>query len=236
MPKLPTLAVYANPWHGPLDHNHRACSAVPWDPSDNPQRVHVGAAHRMVGSGEQAEIYFEYSQYEGTDGVALTLRKGHEGITLPATRYFLEAIRNGSLWPADEKTHKLAFGNLAHYRPVADRAKEAPGHALDGHKYRTGEDAEPSPRPAVGEGGLGPQHAHRLLSSVNTVHAAAQEELRLALAESAKKQTDEVEKTRLVLADERAKHDAADAAPAPTRIALTADAHPDDTAHEGGHQ
>lgn len=65
--KPPTLKVFANPWHGPLDENDRANTACPFDPRDNPGRGFVGAHHKL---DEDGDLYWEFTQYEGTHGTA----------------------------------------------------------------------------------------------------------------------------------------------------------------------
>jgi hypothetical protein len=190
MPRqIPPLLVYANPWKGQLDHNHRANTAVPWDPKDNPGRVFVGAQHRL---DEDGELYFEFSQYEGTHAVAiaalskdltpearvealakiaaepddLVLRKDHAPVRLPNTTYFLQALRNHSLLPADLATHVTAFGHEAHFRPIAERAASLSAERFEAHHALTFEAADPKPRPAVGAGRVGLPTGHRPVSAV----------------------------------------------------------------------
>jgi len=89
--KLPDLLVYANPWHGPLDHNHRANTAYPWDPKDNPGRGFVGARHRL---DEDGELYFEFDQYEPTHAklaVIAAARKSESAATLTRAKDSAEA-------------------------------------------------------------------------------------------------------------------------------------------------
>lgn len=185
--KLPDLLVYANPWHGELDKHHRVNTACPWDPKDNPNRVFVGAQHRL---DEEGEIYFEFSQFEGTHGVALAklpkgadrkaaaqelidsapdnlvLRMGHEPVRLPNTVYFLQAIRCHAILAADLATHVTAFGREGGFLPIDKRVALLADGAFPAHKARTLEDADPKPRPAHGAGHLGESHAHRPLSAV----------------------------------------------------------------------
>lgn len=66
----PTLKVYANPWHAPLDQNERANTACPVDPKDNKSRAFVGAHHKL---DEDGDLYWEFTQYEGTHGAAHAL-------------------------------------------------------------------------------------------------------------------------------------------------------------------
>ena len=132
--RLPDLLVYANPWHGEIDKHHRVNSATPWDPKDNPQRVFVGAQHRLDDEGE---LYFEFAQYEGTHAVALAslpagtpaetrkkvaeqlldaapdnlqLRDGHAPVPVPNTIYFQQRIRSHELLAAVLATHVTVLG------------------------------------------------------------------------------------------------------------------------------
>jgi hypothetical protein len=178
--------VYANPWHGPLDHNHRANTAVAWDPKDNPGRVHVGAHRRLDDDGE---FYFEFEQYEGTHAVALgalsgdarktrsqelidnapetlVLREKHAPVRVPNTLYFLQALRCHALLPADLATHVTAFGRESGFRPIEERVASLAKERADAHEYHFQEKPYPKPLPAHGAGHLGMQHANRPLSAV----------------------------------------------------------------------
>ena len=102
----------------------------------------------------------------------LVLRDDHAPVLLPPTDYYKNAIRNYSLWPADEATHIAAWGNAVHFRPVTERAAEAPAQSIIRHRRDWQEDPEPEPRPAVGAGRIGaPKHA-RPLTLVNPIAAA----------------------------------------------------------------
>jgi hypothetical protein len=181
--KLPDLQVYANPWHGPLDHNHRACTAYPWDPKDNPGRGHVGAHHRLDDDGE---LYFEFEQYEGThapvlaplkgeerkakaqelidtDPDGLVLREKHAAIRIPNTLHYLKGIQSGALLAADLATYVTAFGRSAGFHPVEELASDLAKHRAEAHEYHFGEKPDPKPRPAHGAGRLGMAHAHRAI-------------------------------------------------------------------------
>ena len=184
--KLPDLLVYANPWHGPLDHNHRACTAYPWDPKDNPGRGHVGAHHRLDDDGE---LYFEFEQYEGTHAPVLAalppaeraakaqelidtspddlvLRANHAPVRIPNTLHYLKGIQSGALLAADLATYVTAFGREAGFRKVEALAPELSKGRADAHEYHFLEKPDPKPRPAHGAGRLGMSHAHRPLSAV----------------------------------------------------------------------
>jgi hypothetical protein len=219
--RIPDLQVYANPWHGPLDHNHRASSAVPWDPKDNPGRVSVGAHHRLDDDGE---LYFEFDQYEGTHSVALAsltgeakakraqelidnepetlvLRANHAPVRVPNTLYFLQALRTHALLPADLATYVTAFGRESGFQPIEKRVASLPKERADAHEFHFQEKPDPKPRPAHGAGRLGMQHAHRPLSAViaaptgtaptEEAHVAA---ARAALAETSKRLAEEAAK------------------------------------------
>jgi hypothetical protein len=103
---------------------------------------------------------------------SLVLRPDHAPILLPPSNYYMEAIRNYSLWAADEATHIAACGNAVHFVPVEKRAAAAPAESATRHRLTYQEDPDPEPRPAIGAGRIGAPKLARPLTLVNPIAAA----------------------------------------------------------------
>jgi septal ring factor EnvC (AmiA/AmiB activator) len=106
MPKPKFVLVHPNPYHH-IDHEGRPSAICPWDPVDhNPDRGFVGA---RIG-------HVVLEQYEPGDARGEMLQANHvvyddEPVRLPASAYYLNAIRRGELIAADFATAKMANTN-----------------------------------------------------------------------------------------------------------------------------
>lgn len=163
------LYVFANPWHGPVDHHHRAQTAVAWDPDNhNPDRGFVGAVHRLDDEGH---LYFEFAQFDHEH----RLLEGAEPIELPEygekgrSHYYIAALRSRELLAADPVTHKKAFGHATHFRDPREEIEEtrlARLAATSLHCSCGDEEHGVKPMPKKGEGRIGLSTGHRSLAAV----------------------------------------------------------------------
>lgn len=140
-----TLNVYANPWHGGLDHNERPCCAVP-APHDGVSEFYdrrwIGASPKIDTDGE---LYFEFAQY-GADWDLLPKAEPvivandvHQG---PRYR---QAIAAGELLAADVATYRSVFGTERGYLPAAEIAAAEKAASLKAHEFHGRGPADPKP-------------------------------------------------------------------------------------------
>jgi hypothetical protein len=111
------LAVFPNPYLL-LDGFGNPAGAYPVDPTHNPDRAFVGAKISRVDILDKLErgdlraprqdTYFEFVTKEAT--------------SVPVTPYYLNALANAFIFPADEKTAALAG---VPYKPLDEYYEEA---------------------------------------------------------------------------------------------------------------
>src|SRR5688572_26030582 len=125
-----TLKVLPNPWFY-LDDQANPAGIVPVDPSVNRNRSFVGA--EMV----DVQILDDYQK-----GYMLSPRRYHNWkftdkvVELPATPYYVDAVKSNTLLPADEKTAKLC---QVEYKEPSVRLEQAKVAAAKHWKAAYGE-------------------------------------------------------------------------------------------------
>lgn len=141
MPKLNErpLRVVPNPY-AHLDHNGWPAAAFPYDVDYSAKRrLYVGAeidrsAHVLTekrGDGDPRSPTREQNRF----------RFVLEDVEVEDTAHHRMGIRDGSLLPADERTHRSAMGASVKYVPWKDALRAARRQAAEQWKRETGEDA-----------------------------------------------------------------------------------------------
>lgn len=111
--KRTTLSVHCNPWHA-LDHEGRPAGRFPKERSRETV-LHQGyVAVECVASAPEKLP----PGHQGTPHQDTCWHFSREAVEVPATKYYLDALKHREILPADEKTAKLALGPLATFRPL----------------------------------------------------------------------------------------------------------------------
>lgn len=103
---LRTIKVYPNAY-GALDSSGRPRAALPYEPTGD--GVTTFDARRFVGATLKTKVLEKFPRGDARESVQEnTFEFSDQETTLPATTYYLDALRRGELLPADEDTARTA--------------------------------------------------------------------------------------------------------------------------------
>jgi len=113
MPRKVTLNVHPNPFCADVDHEGRLCGRVQYEP--NPKG---DAGLMLIGALLTSTMLHEGDGPEGKTSVTGRPRDDDhvwtyetEPVLVDCTAYYLQQIQKRTLFPADARTHAIAFGS-----------------------------------------------------------------------------------------------------------------------------